>query len=701
MPVAVILVVNAEEAEERKDFTSLVMWILRHLKALCQRISLQPLAGSEFCEFVGRLAPLDDPSRDAVFRLSQGNPFFTQEVLQFLYDEGVLVQDGSRYVITRDVSQLPDVPLSLREMVTRKLERLKEKSPLARDCRAVLEHLALFGERMPLRLLQDALERQGRDELKARLDEIVEELCEHRLTRVESRRNQDFLEPYHAIISYALSVEMGHGLRGRRIHGIFADLLEAGEARKEPLVLERIAHHCRLAGDRGRGMRFYYEAGLEWERRFDLLRARTCFEEWLALDAVEPGEVEAALDARYHLAQVVLLDGQVDLAEQHFRHILESADPATGTVFFGRALVGLGDILPEDSDLREALQQLRQAAAYFRRHGQRVDLARAVERQGGLAAQGGRLAVADLLYGAAERMYSEAQARAELASLYNRRGLLAIQRAGVKEATELFERGLAIQDELNNPVECARAYNNIAMALMQQGAAGEAEKVLRKALQRLEALRHPWGLATVRLNLAIALVMQRDFYSGRDVLEQALQTARSVFSRRIIARILANQATVEAELGNPRRAVRLAHESLEIREELKVPLEVASALAIVGDVHGRAGEPDLARDYLRQAVVVFERAGLQNSLVAETYQRLAELEHHSGDRKAARTWHDKARRISEVLGRAPGSLPSDPELDPPPPRDPEPPKDAPPRLKSGRPSSALVFAPAAASGISL
>ena len=63
---------------------------------------------------------------EAVFRATEGNPLFVQEVLRYLVEEGVVVREGGRYVTQQ--GEGVGIPEGLRDVVGKRLNRLGEKT---------------------------------------------------------------------------------------------------------------------------------------------------------------------------------------------------------------------------------------------------------------------------------------------------------------------------------------------------------------------------------------------------------------------------------------------------------------------------------------------------------------------------------------------------------------------------------------------
>lgn len=102
----------------------------RRLGAITSEIRLGPLAGEAAGELIRSLLGLDTlPARlrDRIAGKAEGNPFYIEEVVRSLIDQGVIEQDGSRYRIT-DRIDTTVIPSTVQEVVMARVDRLPESA---------------------------------------------------------------------------------------------------------------------------------------------------------------------------------------------------------------------------------------------------------------------------------------------------------------------------------------------------------------------------------------------------------------------------------------------------------------------------------------------------------------------------------------------------------------------------------------------
>jgi predicted ATPase len=100
------------------------------------------------------------PLKRMVIERTEGNPFFIEEVVQALFDEGVLAINGGVRV-ARPFSQLR-LPTTVQGVLSSRIDRLRPKE------KELLQSLAVIGREFPLSLAQ-AVGKSTEDELDTTL----------------------------------------------------------------------------------------------------------------------------------------------------------------------------------------------------------------------------------------------------------------------------------------------------------------------------------------------------------------------------------------------------------------------------------------------------------------------------------------------------------------------------------------------------
>jgi tRNA A-37 threonylcarbamoyl transferase component Bud32/tetratricopeptide (TPR) repeat protein len=116
---------------------------------LAERVVLRRMPESEVAELLTALGAPNPPPRlvQAIYRETEGNPFFVEEVFRHLREEGRVLDAHGRWLSELQLDDV-QVPEGVKLVIGRRLERV------GADCRNVLIAAAVIGPRFDLRTLE-------------------------------------------------------------------------------------------------------------------------------------------------------------------------------------------------------------------------------------------------------------------------------------------------------------------------------------------------------------------------------------------------------------------------------------------------------------------------------------------------------------------------------------------------------------------
>jgi eukaryotic-like serine/threonine-protein kinase len=195
------------------------------------KILLRGLPEQEVRLFIGAVSGQEVPAAfaRAIFRETEGNPFFIQEMLRHLIEEGILVRESGGWRSRLEPEEM-GLPESVREVIRRRFSRLGDRS------RDALVQAAVIGREFDARVLEGVSDFGG-DELLDVLDEAVAARVIAEVPRAARRFSFS-----HALIREALIAELGT-TRRVQLHRKVAAVLEAVYKRDLEAHLAELAHH--------------------------------------------------------------------------------------------------------------------------------------------------------------------------------------------------------------------------------------------------------------------------------------------------------------------------------------------------------------------------------------------------------------------------------------------------------------------------
>ncbi|MGA7870299.1 MAG: AAA family ATPase, partial [Candidatus Binatus sp.] len=227
------------------------------------------------------------PLKRLIIERTEGNPFFMEETVQVLLDEGVLVRNGTTK-LTKPLAQLK-IPPTVQDILASRIDRL------APDQKDLLQTLSVIGTEFKLGLVRKVVAKPG-PELEPMLSELqlgefiyeqpavgdIEYTFKHALTHDVA---------YHSVLNERR--RMLHGRIGAALESIYADSLDDHVA--------ELAHHCARSGNPGKAVEYCLRAVRQCAHRGSFAEAVAQFETALELLQKLPDDdrrAELELDLR-------------------------------------------------------------------------------------------------------------------------------------------------------------------------------------------------------------------------------------------------------------------------------------------------------------------------------------------------------------------------------------------------------------------
>jgi len=213
---------------------------------------LQPLGSADTNTLIGALlniTDLPDDLRDLIMRKTDGNPYFVEEVVRSLIDQGVVMRTerGLRWKAGTKVAEIP-IRDTLQALLMARIDRLDEQT------KSTLQAASVIGRAFYYRILENISDSAivlGKQMLSLERAELLREAG--RVPELEYMFKHDLARDaaYNTILNRKR--REFHKRVGEAMETIFHDRLEENA--------HRLAQHFALAGDHDRAMRYFTMAG--------------------------------------------------------------------------------------------------------------------------------------------------------------------------------------------------------------------------------------------------------------------------------------------------------------------------------------------------------------------------------------------------------------------------------------------------------
>ncbi len=585
---------------------------------------------------------------DSIYTLTEGNPFFVEEVLTSLIATGELrYADGAweRLAPAHDARGLSLIPRSVQDAVHQRTERLSA------EAQQVLTLAAVVGRRFDFALLQQVLHWDD-DSLLALMKALI-------AAQLVVEESEDQFVFRHALMRQAIYA--GLLARERRsLHRTIAEVLESPSAS----LSMREVHLADLASH-------FYEAGI-WSKALEY--EQRSGERALALYAPRAATLHLtrALDAAHHLdvtppGKVYLARGQAyetlgdfERALSDFERALDMARLAADGALEWQSMMALGSLW--------AARDYAQAGAWFRRAGDLASRltdptlrARSLNRLGNWLVNTGRSEEGLHTHHEALRIFEEQQDTQGMAETLDLLGITYGMRGDRVNAAEQLGQAIALFRCLGDSQSLV---SSLAMRAVQSmpGASettcsplSTRDKCVQDAAEALRLARQiDWlaGQAYTENTLAHTLLSFGEFGPALAHAQEAMRIATEIEHRQWVAATSYALGNIYVLLLAPAAAIVALEAGLSMARELGSMFWMAALAA------------NLGRAYVLKHDLLAAQATLQAVMPREQHPRA------QAERQVALVWgelalaqgeSDVALRMAEhLLASVPGSVPGQP-----------------------------------------
>src|SRR5579859_2071275 len=459
---------------------------------------LQPLDTEDIARMLDGLAPgLPDELVAGIARRAEGIPLYAVETIRMLQDRGLLVQEGARYVVTGEVSDL-EVPETLHALVASRLDGLSTGE------RSLLQDASVLGQ---------VFTASAAAALIGLAEQAVVDLLDGLVAKQILARDDDPRSPERGQYSFlqGLVRTVAYGTLSRRarksLHVAAARHLEQTWPGEQRDIAEVLASH---------------------------------YQEAIAADPEADDVATLRASARERLTAAGQAAASLALGPEAERYFEEAAELAEDDLERAGLLQAAGRALWVSGDPESAERRLREAIEMYSRGGRSSGGGAAV-LLAFLLRNLGRVEEARSLLEPARQSDTEpdqivrAEGLAELAAL-------AIFGGNVDEAGPLLEEALSTLEQQQAWAPLANVLITRAVYLIFQHRAQEGEGVLRHALSIAKQYDLSSIVLRARYNLASISLERDDFAGAIEEVELALALARErgdrSHERRLLGQLL-------------------------------------------------------------------------------------------------------------------------------------------------------------------
>ena len=565
-------------------------------RSYVQQLALQPLSAEALAELLADLLGADASLAELHPRILErtgGNPFFIEELILALAEQGVIEGSRGDYRLMRRPDEVR-LPRSVTNVLAARIDRLADEQKL------LLQTASVIGPDFSEALLARVSGQQG-EPLTAGLSSLVQ--SEFLLERaLYPEREYEFKHALTRDVAYDSQLQG----RRRELHAAVAKALEEVHRDNLDENAALLAHHWEQAGEPLEAAR-WYERSSQWIGFNDpaqVLHHSRRVRELLATVPDSQEVLELRLEALggivMHAARLGLGEGELDVIVDEGSALLSRVGARPDLEMGFRASIGLAYIL--EGRIADAIARGEETLSRGRApEGLEIPLAAPLIMALTIAERVDRvLALIEDLGGDFDTVVARVGSLMSSMALGNR-GFVLTCAGQLGEAGPTLDRAIEAAIAQGNLVARDVAHGYYASLERHRGFPPAALAHGRQAVELAEQVASPAGLRQALYQLGHAHLADGDLEQARSVLERGLAIGPVLY---FSVPLLSALAETLAQLGEHDRACETAREAITVAEatgQSEIPAQIALARALrladglesegpIGAALGRAGE---------------------------------------------------------------------------------------------------------------
>ncbi len=510
------------------------------------------LIASKLEQWVGCEAQAAPGFVDRITHQAAGNPFYIEELLNYLQDRGIRPGDESLAAL--------DLPSTLYSLILSRMDQLAESqqtlmkvaSVIGRSFRAAMVW-GVYPQLGSIELVQGELQALNQQDLVL-LDTPEPELSylfKHVITQ----------EVAYESLPYSTRA-MLHEQIGRYIEVTYHATLEQ--------YVNLLAFHYQHSENTAKKREYLLKAAEAAQGDYANAAAIEYYETLLPLLPAEE-QVPVLLQ----LGKVLELTGQWQAAGERYEQALVLAEELGASTWQAWCEAAMAELLRKQGQYSAATAWLERARDRFQALNDEAGVGQVLHIWGSLAAQQTDLDTARARYGDSLAVRRKLRDQSNTAALLSNLGIVARIRGDHEEAQALHQQALTLRQKLGDKWAIANSLINLGNVHLDRGDYGAARSQLEEAVGLLREIGDRQAIANALHSLGSVTRGQGDYSASRDRYRESLTILWELRDTWLLAHLLEDIGGLAATQGQPERALQLAAAAATLRVTIGAPLSTA------------------------------------------------------------------------------------------------------------------------------
>ena len=544
---------------------------------LLESVQLKRMSLDDVSEMIRSILEQEDVPEEfckLIYDKTRGNPFFAEEVVKSLKEEGVIHREQNKWAF-KDVSRI-EFPESVKNVLKTRLGRLDE------ECLNVLTLASFTGNDFTFDAIGAVT---GMEEDK--LLKLMDRLFKTGLIREQVVRGEGICSFADILVRDVVYEEVSP-LNRKKIHRTVGNALEKVYAKTLDEHFGELAAHFLEGGDKDKALSYFLKAGEKAQKIYANSEAASYFQSVLKQLYENEGECKEKAIVLEKLGDIKSLVGEYDVCMNYWNEALSLWD------------------------------QMHEKESASRLHRRIADVLWSVK---------GETEKAKAHYEEALKIQEGEAESVGLASLFEGMANLYLFTENAAKGQPWAQKALELATKLNDYEVIVRSYATLGVCFDTAGNYERGVECHERALKT--ALDKGYMEIAVREynNLASSLAQEGENERRRDCAEKGYELAKKVGATKWISWIGTGLASTYIDMGNIEKALPLAEESVELDKKAGNMHNLCWSKNTLGLAYHILGQWDRSEQYHNEALSVSQKAkNIQQTVAGYSYLGLLDAD---------------------------------------------------------------------------
>ncbi len=526
-----------------------------------------------------------------------GNPFFIQEVLRHLFENGNLRRENGEWNLDLEKIANSEMPRTISDLFTEKIQNLDS------NIRKNLQICAMLGYTFNLEIFLRISKAKEVDFIK--ILNIAEEL-----NLIRSNTNDEFSFT-HEVIRATLKDSLKKSKR-KKLHKLIGEDIERTFISQKGKVIEELAYHFFEAEVFDKAKVYCGEAAEYFEKRNLVPKAIRSLEQKLSLlnEQEETSEFINTLVAQKNLLAKI---GKFDEATKVILKAQALAQQTNDDQLLGKVYLNYSAIPSALGDYKKALALSKEAYNHFQKINNLLGMASTLNTQGNSLSKLGNFEKSLECYKKAIELNHKERPQ-DVPYILNNIGTIYFDLGNYKESLKYQKDCLKSLRENDDRSAISVVLVNIGMIYSLQNELEKAQESIEESITLSEEIMNFLILPVALVSLASIYLEKGNLEKFWTLSQKALKHAKNINDFHTEVQIKNKISLFYLETKNYQKSEEILAQNLSYFERIESQNDIAYTLGVLGEVLQKKGENQTALKKFEMAIELSKKLELQDPL---------------------------------------------------------------------------------------